>query len=195
MIGWESLKNRLEAIITKAEKAFIRKSWGKNIAKIAAAVIIAVTLLASNPTVATAMKKICSQTVIQWFDKYISVETKADNYPIAIKDVEVGYITDGFVFEEKYILYPESFTFSYKGAYGYIIIHVRLDNGNTTTFIDNENTTFADIEINGNKGLALYRNDGGHGIIVSDDGIVYDILGYVEMKEILKIYKNIKIIL
>ena len=188
----QNLLDIIENVIQSAEKADKVNNTFKTLKKVAVILLISFTLMLTSPTFVTAMKKIVSNTVIEWYDGYISMVSKADSYPLEMQDVKVGYITEGFVLREVNI-FPNDFNFSYSAEHGYISVYVYADNGNTTSYIDNDRTTFGDIEIDGNKGMARYCVDGANGVIISVDGIVYDVFGYVEMEEIIKIYRSIEV--
>jgi len=175
-----------------AERKQKRATRLKYIARTAAAIIIVFALLSAHPTVATAMKKIFSQTVVQWFDKYISIETQADTYPQQITDFTVGYMTDGFVLKEEYKITPEIIKVYYNDD-DFIKINIRPDDNNGTVFIDNEYSTFNSIYINGIEGTVATHPTGYNRLIISVNGIQYNISGFVESDEIIKIYENIKI--
>ena len=187
-----ALINKTDAIIYMAERKQKRATRLKYIARTAAALIIAFTLLSAHPTVATAIKKIFSQTVVQWFDKYISIETQADTYPQQITDFTVGYMTDGFVLKEEYKITPEIIKVYYNDD-DFIKINIRPDDNNGTVFIDNEYSTFNSIYINGIEGTVATHSTGYNRLIISVNGIQYNISGFVESDEIIKIYENIKI--
>lgn len=189
-----ALVNKTDAIIYTAERKQKRTILLKYIARTAAAIIIAFTLLSTHPTVATAMKKIFSQTVVQWFDKYISIETQADTYPQQITDFTVGYMTDGFVLVEEsqygagiYKLYEHIFEKKY------VSIIIKPDDNDNITGIDNEYSTITEIMINGNKGTLVCRTDGYNLLLISCNRAQYCIDGYVQCNEIIKIFEKIKI--
>ena len=188
----QNLLDIIENVIQSAEKADKVNNTFKTLKKVAVILLISFTLMLTSPTFVTAMKKIVSNTVIEWYDGYISMVSKADSYPLEMQDVKVGYITEGFVLREVNI-FPNDFNFFYSAEHGYISVYVYADNGNTTSYMDNDRTTFGDIEIDGNKGMARYCVDGANGVIISVDGIVYDVFGYVEMEEIIKIYRSIEV--
>ena len=60
-------------------------------------------------------------------------------------------------------------------------------------FIDNEYSTFNSIYINGIEGTVATHPTGYNRLIISVNGIQYNISGFVESDEIIKIYENIKI--
>ena len=186
------LVNKTDAIIYMAERKQKRTTRLKYIARTAAAIIIVLTLLSAHPTVATAMKKIFSQTVVQWFDKYISIETQADTYPQQITDFTVGYMTDGFVLKEEYKIDD-----GVKKVYYYdnlfLEIKVIPDDGSNITGYDIENSTIDNIYLKNNTGTIISHNSGFNVLLISVDGVQYSINGYVQVDEIIKIFKNIEI--
>lgn len=189
-----ALVNKTDAIIYTAERKQKRTILLKYIARTAAAIIIVFTLLSAHPTVATAMKKIFSQTVVQWFDKYISIETQADTYPQQITDFTVGYMTDGFVLKEEYKIG----TMIQKVYYNeelYLSIQIDNDDNSNIIGLDNEYTSQENIMIDGNKTMLVTRKDGYTALITSSNGLQIFIDGYVQSDEILKIYENIEIYL
>ena len=187
-----TLAKKLNVIIRTAEKKQNRTVRFKYIARTAAAIIIVFTLLSAHPTVATAMKKIFSQTVVQWFDKYISIETQADTYPQQITDFTVGYMTDGFVLKEEYKIDD-----GVKKVYYYdnlfLEIKVIPDDGSNITGYDIENSTIDNIYLKNNTGTIIIHNSGFNALVISVDGVQYSINGYVQVDEIIKIFKNIEI--
>ena len=186
-----ALVNKTDAIIYTAERKQKRTILLKYIARTAAVLIIAFTLLSAHPTVATAMKKIFSQTVVQWFDKYISIETQADTYPQQITDFKVEYMTDGFVLKEEYKIG----TMIQKVYYNeelYLSIQIDKDDNSNIIGLDNEYTSQENIMIGGNKAMLVTRKDGYTALITSSNGLQIFIDGYVQSDEILKIYKNIE---
>lgn len=189
-----TLENKTDAIIYMAERKQKRTILLKYIARAAAALLIAFTLLSAHPTVATAMKKIFSQTVVQWFDKYISIETQADTYPRQITDFTVEYMTDGFVLVEEYCIEPEIIkVFYYDNKF--IKISVRPDDNGSTIFFDNEYSEINSVFIDDKEGTWISHSSGYNGLIISVNGIQYSITGYVQFDEILKIYEKIEIFL
>lgn len=186
------LVNKTDAIIYMAERKQKRTTRLKYIARTAAAIIIVLTLLSAHPTVATAMKKIFSQTFVQWFDKYISIETQADTYPQQITDFTVGYMTDGFVLKEEYKIDD-----GVKKVYYYdnlfLEIKVIPDDGSNITGYDIENSTIDNIYLKNNTGTIISHNSGFNVLLISVDGVQYSINGYVQVDEIIKIFKNIEI--
>ncbi|MBR6610222.1 MAG: DUF4367 domain-containing protein [Oscillospiraceae bacterium] len=187
-----ALVNKTDAIIYMAERKQKRATRLKYIARTAAALIIAFTLLSAHPTVATAMKKIFSQTVVQWFDKYISIETQADTYPQQITDFTVGYMTDGFVLKEEYEIDD-----GVKKVYYYdnlfLEIKVIPDDGSNITGYDTENSTIDSLYLKDNIGTIIRHNSGFNGLLISVDGVQYSINGYVQTDEIIRIFEKIKI--
>lgn len=188
------LQIRIDRILLSAERKEFFTKFSKNIARIAAVLIIVFTLLSAHPTVATAMKKIFSQTVVRWYDKYISVETKADEYPQRIKDFTVGYMADGFVLKEEYKIG----TMIQKVYYNeelYLSIQIDNDDNSNIIGLDNEYTSQENIMIGGNEAMLVTRKDGYTALITSSNGLQIFIDGYVQSDEILKIYENIEIYL
>ena len=187
-----ALVNKTDAIIYMAERKQKRATRLKYIARTAAALIIAFTLLSAHPTVATAMKKIFSQTVVQWFDKYISIETQADTYPQQITDFTVGYMTDGFVLKEEYEIDD-----GVKKVYYYDNLFLEIkeipDDGSNITGYDTENSTIDSLYLKDNIGTIIRHNSGFNGLLISVDGVQYSINGYVQTDEIIRIFEKIKI--
>ena len=190
----QSFAHRINQLFYSAERKYKTTRMLASLGKIAVAILLAITLLLSNQTVATAMKNIISQTVIQWFDKYISVETKADEYPRQIKDFTVGYMTDGFVLEETYNIDTGIKKVYYKDNL-YINIKIKPDDGNDIASFDIEYSTASKILIDGREALWISHNDGYNRFLISVNGVQYSIDGYVHIDEILEIYENIEIFL
>ncbi|MBR5805243.1 MAG: DUF4367 domain-containing protein [Oscillospiraceae bacterium] len=188
-----ALVNKTDAIIYTAERKQKRTILLKYIARTAAAIIIVFTLLSAHPTVATAMKKIFSQTVVQWFDKYISIETQADTYPQQITDFTVGYMTDDFVLVEE-SQYGAGIYKLYENVNNDLVsIIVKPDMGGDLFGLDNEHSKTLEIVISGAKGIKMCSEDGYNLLIISSHGIQYTVEGFVEFDEIIKIYEKIKI--
>ena len=187
-----ALVNKTDAIIYMAERKQKRATRLKYIARTAAALIIAFTLLSAHPTVATAMKKIFSQTVVQWFDKYISIETQADTYPQQITDFTVGYMTDGFVLKEEYEI-DDGVKKVYYYDNPFLEIKVIPDDGSNITGYDTENSTIDSLYLKDNIGTIIRHNSGFNGLLISVDGVQYSINGYVQTDEIIRIFEKIKI--
>ena len=159
--------------------------------------VIAVTVFffAFSPVLTVhAVRDAISDTVIAWYDKYISVESTADSYLTQIKDFECGYIPDKFQFVSS-TEYNSGVIKEYFSEDGYLKIYIKRDDGTNLLGIDNEHTTFYGIEINGLNGFWTAYEDGSNMLILTGDGNYYKLDGYTAVNELVKIFVNLKNIL
>lgn len=165
-----------------------------HLCRFAAAVAVAFTVSFSPFLTVSAVQDAVSETAVKWYNQYITVESNTPNAPREIKDLKVGYMTEGFVELERYA-HKDKIVLVYWKDDAYITVSTELDNGNSIIGIDNEYTKFYDIEINGFKGIVAVHESGYNGLFICSDGIKYEITGYAGICEILEIYKNIKVFL
>lgn len=181
----------------QADKADRRESKNGLFVCLQRIAVIAVTVFffAFSPMLTVhAVRDAISDTVIAWYDKYISVESTADSYPTQIKDFECGYMTDGFQFDYS-SNYGAGKIKTYINGEKYINISVSPDDNTSITGLDNEYSKVYTIIIDDKKGLWMCSENNYNFLRISSEGVVYTVSGIVEIDEIINIYENIKIFL
>lgn len=164
----------------------------KHLVKIVIVTALVFTVAFSPFLTANAVQVAVSETAVEWYEKYITVESNTTNAVNGIKDLKVEYMTEGFMLKEEYFR-GESVAKDYFKGNAYLSVSARVDNNASLLGLDNERSDFYPIEINKNKGLLMNGEDGYNNLVIVDNGIRYMVSGYVNIDEILKIYKNLKI--
>lgn len=163
-----------------------------HLCRFAAAVAVAFTVSFSPFLTVSAVQDAVSETAVKWYNQYITVESNTPNAPREIKDLKVGYMTEGFILEEEYVN-KDKIVKDYMSKELYVSVSARIDNDSSLLGMDNERSDFYTIDIDENKGLLMNSEDGYNRLVIADNGIRYIISGYANIDEILKIYKNLEI--
>ncbi len=179
---------KAEKIIRNAESRH-KKSGLDNLKKIAVIVVLSFVLL-SNSTVATAIKNALPSFIIEWYDKYTAISTVSDIEGFYVIDFVLNYVPDGY-----YMIDGDKYDKTYVNGDLRFRVSVNLESNYSSYNVDNEYTTFYEIEIDGIKGVKHVHEDGYNGLIMSADGVRYHITGTAAQEEMVKIYQGVEVIL
>ena len=182
----DELKEKIEKLIREKENN--KNSGLKKLGKAAVIMLVVFTLL-SNSTVVTAINNIVPGFIVQWNDKYTSITTHSDVKTPYIEDFIVHYVPNGYT-----MVQGDKLSKIYQNGDISVRVAVNLESNYNSFNIDNEETIFENIVIDGHDGMRHIHQDGYNGIIMSVGGVSYHITGHIPPEEIVKIFQSIEVI-
>lgn len=132
--------------------------------------------------------------IIQWFDKYTQFDFQSDSTEVEFKEYTLGYLPEGFV-ETDYFTATGYVSIEYEDLNGNDIIFEYSTSEGLSVGLDNENSTYSIINLNGTEAHLFESNEEGRRsyLLWTHDGYTFTIGSNLSIEEIIKIEENLKI--
>lgn len=185
--------NRLDKLFQKNRLLKSRTGTAKWYTRFAVCFALILVIALTACVAITPMRESIAEVIISWYSEYISIHFEgSDSYPIPKKPT---YIPDGF--EQYWVTgtadYNDYYIEYYRKKGGLRLNFTRYIMGLDGNSYDNEHHSIENITINGINGILLRGKEGHPHILTwSDEGYVYEILGYVDENEIIKMAESIQ---
>jgi len=197
----DEFENKMKNIIKKQRNKRVMKKvyyYGK---KIAACIMIIITIGFGALMTVDAVQQAVINTIIEWYDDhnaYTFKNTSGRESDDILADSHAqipDYIPEGFELTDSNVNTQNSIYF-YSNVVGKtIVFRSSIITDEHTTFIDNEHTDYEEIEING-KNTYLFigedNNDNSVSLIWIDGNIIYSVDSWIGVSEAIKIAKSVK---
>lgn len=193
----EQFQAKMERLLKKARR---KEEWHqvwKPTKKILVAFTSVVTVLAFALLPVKAVQDAIVDTFIQWRDGFMSIiysvegENPSLNLPAQIK---LNYIPDGYtLISEENSEYDHYMARLVADNEGWCTVRVVTIDSNQEIGVDNEFTTYYNLEFNGHNAIWGIREDSSNTLLWEEDGLVFTIYGNTDIAEILKLAEGITI--
>lgn len=193
----EQFRAKMERLLKKARR---KEEWHqvwKPTKKILVAFTSVVTVLAFALLPVKAVQDAIVDTFIQWRDGFMSIiysvegENPSLNLPAQIK---LNYIPDGYtLISEENSEYDHYMARLVADNEGWCTVRVVTIDSNQEIGVDNEFTTYYNLEFNGHNAIWGIREDSSNTLLWEEDGLVFTIYGNTDIAEILKLAEGITI--
>ena len=194
--------------IKRVKNALKAKQYKRPVAvlylqRVAVCILAVVALSFAVLMTSSKVQAAVSETVVEWYDKYIIVNLRYldkeddNNDKSMFADVDVGELEIGYIPEGFFLLNSqesESLRFyTYENTDGKIIVINISNSDENSSNLDNENTQYEEAEINGMKAFVVYSEDEHFGSIIwGDTSITVNLSGDLSKDELVLIAENIK---
>lgn len=145
---------------------------------------------------AQAVQEAVVQTFLEWQDKCVSIIFSTDSTSTdASLQVTEGYIPAGFSqAETSNNSLNNPYFVRYENAAGqWYTIYICYINDSQSFKMDNEYSTYYPIKFNGNSAIWGKMSDGSNALVWSHDNFGYQVLGNIDLSELINIAENLKI--
>lgn len=193
----EQFQKKMEQLLKKARR---KEEWAhiwKPTKKVLVAFTSVVTVLAFALLPVKAVQDAIVDTFIQWRDGFMSIiysvegENPSLNLPAQIK---LNYIPDGYtLISEENSEYDHYMARLVADNEGWCTVRVVTIDSNQEIGVDNEFTTYYNLEFNGHNAIWGIREDSSNTLLWEEDGLVFTIYGNTDIAEILKLAEGITI--
>ena len=190
----EELTEKLQSMMNKEKKADNFLNFRKNLSKVAVIVMMSFSLLSMSFLSASAVRESVADVILEWYDGFTRIFMINGDIETTIGDVEFGYIPDGFymTLNDEESARMKNFDFKDNNE-KFINVHLSLSKNTNALNNDNDRLNYHSIIIDEISGLWMENNNYNQ-MIISTDGITYNIAGDITLAEIIKIYKNLKLL-
>ena len=189
-------EKRILKAIKKENRVESLYKISRKFSNISVVLVICFTVFFTPVLSAKAVRESIAQTIIEWKDEFCRIFIESDAEPVTINNVEIGYIPEGYVLEGEPIYSEGIYKCEYKNYVGEIPIYIDIYNDMNyyDALIDNEIVNYHVIIVNNCNGIWFYNdNNYINALLISDDKYSYYFEGNIELNELIKIYKNLKI--
>lgn len=190
----EKLTEKLQSMMNKEKKADNFLNFRKNLSKVAVIIMMSFSLLSMSFLSASAVRESVADVILEWYDGFTRIFMINEDIETTIGDVEFGYIPDGFymTLNDEESARMKNFDFKDNNE-KFINVHLSLSKNTNALNNDNDRLNYHSIIIDEISGLWMENNNYNQ-MIISTDGITYNIAGDITLAEIIKIYKNLKLL-
>lgn len=187
--------SKMDKIIAKYNKERLIKKSILYLKRSAAAILIIAglmfgTLMLSNPVRAT-----IQNVIIEWLEKYTRFEFQSDENEVEIIHYKLSYIPEDFIEREKFS-FDGITVIEYTDSIGNkIIFEYSPTTDDYSINLDNENSDYKSIDLNGFEAYLFEARVGGERsyLLWNDNGYTFKLISELNADEIIKIAENIKI--
>ena len=160
-------------------------------AKVAVVVLLCISLTFGSLLTAKAVRESVATTILEWHDKFTRIFVETDTATTKLPEIRFNYIPEGFELVEEESFENKSFKlYTYRDSKNrFIRIHTNFHDDN----IDNENSSYYCLIINGNEGVWI-ENQNNRQLVIQKNKLDFSISSDIVLGEIIKIYKNIEIL-
>lgn len=187
----EKLTEKLQSMMNKEKKADNFLNFRKNLFKVAVIVMMSFSLLSVSFLSASAVRESVADVILEWYDGFTRIFMINEDIKTTIGDVQFSYVTEGFemIYSDEEISNIKTFKFEDSSGW-YFDVNLLLSDKNNILNTDNDRLKYHNIIIDDISGLWA-ESDGYNKFIISKEGITYNISGYINLSEIIKIYESI----
>jgi hypothetical protein len=188
------LNRRVKWIITKGRIKSMIQIYGGILRKAAVCIIIILAVSSLTLFSVEATRNAIFNTFIERFDKYTEIKFKDPSTDDKLSNIyRPAYLPEGFK-EISTGSYGNTVMITYSNATGAEIRFKQRPAGTGTSLIDNENTDYKEVEINGNKAYlfeAMTKDD--YSVLLwQSEGIVFELTSQIGIDELVRIGNSIK---
>ncbi len=189
-----SFTDKIVATVNRGKKSEQHFIVRKRLSKILMLFFVFFTMISMPYLSVDAVRETVAKVTLQWFEQFTIISLENENIPDKLPQFELGYIPP--LFENR----PETFYLGDTVIYVFntdnshmLRVFISVVKEGISFHMDNENFEYYDIKIDNIP--ALWTSDGENNfLILSQNGITYSISGEVSLNELIKVYKNIKIV-
>lgn len=187
----EELTEKLQFMMNKEKKADNFLNFRKNLSKVAVIVMMSFSLLSMSFLSASAVRESVANVILEWYDGFTRIFMINEDIKTTIGDVQFSYVTEGFemIYSDEEISNIKTYKFEDSSGW-YFDVNLLLSDKNNVLNTDNDRLKYHNIIIDDISGLWA-ESDGYNKFIISKEGITYNISGYINLSEIIKIYESI----
>lgn len=183
-------------LCAKLERERLYKRLPVMLKKAAAFFLVFVGVISSalilSPTVRASVKEVITQV----FSQYTQYEYTADSKSIKSKQFELAYIPGGYQLIKTDFGIDETTVYrKYENERGELLYFDSFKaDTSMTTYVDNEHSVYSQIEFNGIKADLYEANVSGSpsSVLWIEDGYSFNITGYLQKDELIKMAKSLK---
>lgn len=193
----EQFQAKMERLLKKARR---KEEWHqvwKPTKKILVAFTSVVTVLAFAFLPVKAVQDAVVDTLIQWRDGFMSIiySVEDENPPLNLPaQIELNYIPNGYtIISEENSEYDHYIARLVAANEGWCTVRVVTIDSNQEIGVDNEFTTYYNLEFNGHNAIWGIREDSSNTLLWEEGGLVFTIYGNTDIAEILKLAEGITI--
>lgn len=193
----EQFQAKMERLLKKARR---KEEWHqvwKPTKKILVAFTSVVTVLAFAFLPVKAVQDAVVDTLIQWRDGFMSIiySVESENPPLNLPaQIELNYIPNGYtIISEENSEYDHYMARLVADNEGWCTVRVVTIDSTQEIGVDNEFTTYYNLEFNGHNAIWGIREDSSNTLLWEEGGLVFTIYGNTDIAEILKLAEGITI--
>jgi hypothetical protein len=188
------LNRRIKWIITKGRIKSGIQIYAGILRKVAVCIIIILAVSSLTLFSVEATRNAIFNTFIERFDKYTEIKFRDFSTDDKLSNIyRPAYLPEGFK-EISTESYGNTVMITYSNTAGIEIRFKQRPAGTGTSLIDNENTDYKEVEINGNKAYlfeAMTKDD--YSILLwQSEGIVFELTSQISIDELVRIGNSIK---
>lgn len=193
----EQFQQKMERLLKKAQRKEEWKHIWKPTKKVLVAFTSVVTVLAFALLPVKAVQDAVVDTLIQWRDGFMSIiySVEGENPPLNLPaQIELNYIPDGYtLISEENSEYDRYIAEFVAGEDEWCTVRVVAIDSSQEIGVDNEFTTYYNLEFNGHNAIWGIREDSSNTLLWEEDGLAFTIYGNADIAEILKLAEGITI--
>ena len=184
---------KMQSVLDKEKRVDKFLKFGKKLSKVVAVFMISFSLLSMSFLSVGAVRKSVADVILEWYNGFTKIFVEDEMAPAEIGEIEFGFVPNGF----KLVHVDDESTNMRKYEFineddKHYYAQVSISEKNNYIVADNDRLRYHHIVLDDVSGIWMEQNDYNQ-VVMSSNGVTYDIAGYISLSDIMKIYENIKI--
>lgn len=187
----ESYERKMQKALKEGKNSDRLVRFRKAAARAASVFFIAFSLMSMSFLNVRAVREAVAQVIMEWYDGFTKTTIVAQATVDKIPDVEFGYIPEGF----ELVRVDDEYTWLHRYEFEtpdskHFEITFMISDSNSNINSDNDRLDYYTVTIDDIPDIWVGNTDFNK-IVISKNGITFDISGTMGLKELIEIYNNI----
>lgn len=191
----EKFQRKMEILLQKVHRKRAKEKFVKGCKKGLITVVSLISILSCTMLPVKAVQEAVIETLINWQEEFVEILFSVNDGVISDgpHHIQDTYIPEGFALAEPISRGEDTYYARYTNADGqWYMIWAAVIDGRQSLALDSEYTTYYSLEFAGKQAIWGILQDGSNVLVWEYDRIAFQVVGNLDLTEIVKISENIQ---